>query len=118
MSDPTGASSTIWLNARLPTQSSLALANDFLQALAAARTSDALRQLLGSVADEMGFRHFAMIHHEDISARKPWHVDLRDYPAAIADLIMGQRLDRRDPIIRCCAFATSAFVWSDLHRII
>jgi LuxR family quorum-sensing system transcriptional regulator CciR len=59
-----------------------------------------------------------MIHHDDLAARKPWHVDIRDYPPAIADRILGERLDRRDPVIRGCAFADSAFIWSDLHRII
>jgi len=77
-----------------------------------------MQQLLSDLARDMGFRHFAMIHHDDLADRKSWHVDIRNYPAAIADRIIGKRLDRRDPVIRGCAFAESAFVWSDLHRII
>ena len=59
-----------------------------------------------------------MIHHEDLSTCNPLHVDIRHYPAAVADRIIGKRLDRRDPVIRGCFFADSAFVWSDLPRII
>jgi LuxR family quorum-sensing system transcriptional regulator CciR len=99
-------------------QSSLTLADAFLRALPATTKPDQLGCLLSDLANEMGFRYFAMIHHDDLAARKPWHVDIRDYPPAIADRIIGKRLDRRDPIIRGCAFADSAFVWSDLHRII
>jgi DNA-binding CsgD family transcriptional regulator len=97
---------------------SLAIADEFLRALPAASTSPAIRQLLGEVARDLGFRHFAMIHHDDLASQKPWHVDIRDYPSAIAERIVGQRLDYRDPIIRGCAFADSAFIWSDLPRII
>jgi LuxR family quorum-sensing system transcriptional regulator CciR len=99
-------------------KSSLMLADEFLEALPAAATINGMRGLLADLASDMGFRHFAMIHHDDLAARKPWHVDIRDYPPAIADRIIGERLDRRDPIIRGCAFAESAFIWSDLHRII
>jgi LuxR family quorum-sensing system transcriptional regulator CciR len=99
-------------------KSSLKLADEFLEALPAAATINGMRGLLADLASEMGFRHFAMIHHDDLATRKPWHVDIRDYPPAIADRIIGERLDRRDPIIRGCAFADSAFIWSDLHRII
>lgn len=97
---------------------SLALAQDFLEALPATTTEEAMRRLLGDVGHDLGFRHFAMIHHDDLADPKPWHVDIRDYPDAVAERIIGRRLNRRDPVIRGCAFADSAFVWSELHRII
>lgn len=118
MMDPSDSSKRFDANIALPKQFSLWLADAFLRGLSAASTFDALRQLLCEVAGEMGFRYFAMIDHDDLAEHKPWQVDIRDYPAAVADRIIGKRLDRRDPIIRGCAFAESAFVWSDLHRII
>jgi LuxR family quorum-sensing system transcriptional regulator CciR len=75
-------------------------------------------QLMGSVASEMGFRHFALVHHDDFLGLKPWHVNIRNYPEAVADRLVGRRLDRRDPVIRGCAFAGGAFLWSQLHNII
>lgn len=99
-------------------KSSLALAEGFLRALPNTTTLHAVALLLADLAHDMGFRHFAMIHHDDLAAHKPWHVNIRNYPPAVAERIIGKRLDRRDPVIRGCAFADSAFVWSDLHRII
>ena len=41
-----------------------------------------------------------------------------DYPAVIAERLIGQHRYRRAPVIRGCVFADSAFLWSDLPRII
>ena len=98
--------------------SSLSLAEAFLRALSTVRTCDGMRGLLADVAREMGFRHFAMIGHEDLAPHQPCRLEIRHYPAAVADRILGRRLDRRDPVIRGCFFADSAFAWSDLQRII
>lgn len=70
-----------------------------------------------AVARDMGCRHYALIHHDDLCQGGPHRVDIKDYPAAIADRLFGQRRYRRDPIIRGCIFADSAFLWSDLHAI-
>lgn len=55
---------------------SLTLADGFLRALPRAE-ADAMSQLLGDVAREMGFRHFALIEHEDVVPFKPWRVGMR-----------------------------------------
>jgi len=41
-----------------------------------------------------------------------------DYPLAITERLIGQRLYRRDPVIRGSLCADSAFLWPDLHQII
>jgi len=71
-----------------------------------------------AVAHEMGCRHFALIHHDDFRQERQDRVDLKDYPSAITERLFGQRRYRRDPVIRACVFADSAFLWSDLPRII
>jgi len=71
-----------------------------------------------AIAREMGFRHYALIHHDDLRALRPDRVDFKDYPAAISEHLFGQHRYRRDPVIRGCIFADSAFLWSDLPRII
>ena len=78
----------------------------------------ALTNLMEAVSREMGFRHYALIHHVDLSEPQPDLVDIKDYPAAITDRLFEQRRYRRDPVIRGCIFADSAFLWSDLSRII
>src|SRR3546814_18133510 len=66
----------------------------------------------------MGFLYYALIHHEDLRTPRTDRVDLKDYPDAITDRLITQRRYRRDPVIRGCIFADSAFLWSDLPRII
>jgi LuxR family quorum-sensing system transcriptional regulator CciR len=79
---------------------------------------DDLGALMLAVAQEMGFRHYALVHHADPRSSPASRVDLKDYPAAVADRLFRQNKWRRDPVIRGCAFADGAFLWSDLARII
>lgn len=74
--------------------------------------------LMEAIAGDMGCRHYALIHHDDLRLARADRVDLKHYPAAITERLIGQHGYRRDPIIRGCIFADSAFLWSDLHRII
>src|SRR3546814_12967914 len=67
---------------------------------------------------ELGFRHYALIHHADLRASPSGRVDIKDYPTAVTARIIGEGQYRRDPVIRACAFAKGAFLWSDLGRII
>jgi len=74
--------------------------------------------LMEAVASEMGFRYYALIHHDDLRAAPSDRVDIRHYPTAITERLFGEKRYRRDPVIRGCIFADSAFAWSDLPRII
>ena len=74
--------------------------------------------LMEAISREMGFHHYALIHHDDLRTARPDRVDLKDYPDAIVESLIGQNRYRRDPIIRGCIFADGAFLWSDLPRII
>lgn len=71
-----------------------------------------------SVSVDLGFQYFALMHHIDLRERPPDAVDLKNYPAVIADRLIGHGLYRRDPVIRGCIFADSAFIWSELDAII
>lgn len=66
----------------------------------------------------MGFRYYALIHHDDLRRQTLDRVDIKDYPEAIAERLIGEKRYRRDPVIRGCLFADSAFLWSDLPQII
>ena len=85
----------------------LALTSAVVAALRAIASRDELVSLMQAIAREMGFRHYALIHHDDLRAQRPDRVDLKDYPAAITEHLFGQHHYRRDPVI-----------WSDLPRII
>src|SRR3546814_11878988 len=85
--------------------SSLALTSAIVDALREATTSQALAALMNAVTRAMGFRHFALIHHDDLRVPRSELVDLKDYPAAITERLIGERRYRRDPVIRGCIFA-------------
>lgn len=96
----------------------LALTNLVVDALRSVRSRDELVGLMEVVTREMDFRHYALIHHDDLRSPRSDVVDLKDYPPAVSDRLIGQQRYRRDPVIRGCIFADGAFLWSDLPRII
>jgi len=101
-----------------PTSSSISLAHSIVEALRAVRTGDELKALIEAIASEMNFRHYALIDHCDLRGSPPGLVSLMHYPAAAVDRLIGGGLLRRDPIIRGCAFAGGAFLWSELQDLI
>jgi len=96
----------------------LALTATIVSVLRTIVTRDELVALMESTTREMGFRHYALIHHDDLRGSRPDRVDLKDYPAAITERLIDQHRYRRDPVIRGCIFADGAFLWSELSRII
>jgi len=98
--------------------SSLALTSAVIDALRRAGTPDDLTGLMEAITRALTFRHYALIHHDDLSSPRGDLVDIRDYPSAIAERLIGERRYRRDPVIRGCIFAGGAFLWSELPQII
>lgn len=89
-----------------------------LRALAGTRTSDELATLMDTISRELGFRHFALIHHDDLRSDVSGRVKILKYPPAVVDRIIDQGTWRRDPVIRACIFTASAFRWSELPSIV
>jgi DNA-binding CsgD family transcriptional regulator len=96
----------------------LALADAVIRALRKTSTRGELAALLEAVTRDIGCRYFALIHHDDLRCARSDRVDIKNYPAAVTERLIGQCYYRRDPVIRGCIFAGSAFLWSDLPSII
>lgn len=96
----------------------LALTSGVVDALRSVDRRDALVTLMEAVARELGFRYYALVHHDDLREKPPDRVDVRDYPATISDHLIGQNQYRRDPVVRGCLFAGGAFLWSELGQIV
>lgn len=94
------------------------LAGEFISAVRSSPDIAHLTGLLEAVTREMGFRHFALIHHARSSALTDRLVDIRRYPASITERIIGQQDYRRDPVTRACSYTEGAFLWSELDRLI
>ena len=95
-----------------------AFAATVIPVLRAASGERDLADLVKAVSRDMGFRFFALVDHTDLRGSPAGKVDIKDYPAAITERLIVQKLYRRDPVIRGCIFADSAFLWSELGRII
>lgn len=89
-----------------------------LRMLAKVNTPGDLASLMEAVTAELGFRHYALIHHDDLRGSPGSRVKLLDYPDAIEERIIGQATWRRDPVIRASLFAQRAFRWSEIGDII
>lgn len=98
--------------------SCVATTDAVLRALRATQSPAELATIMADVTAELGFRHYALIDHADLRGSPPGRVDIKDYPAGVAARIIGKGQYRRNPVIRACAFTDSAFLWSDLGRII
>ena len=96
----------------------LALADTVIRALRKAATQGELATLMEAVTRELGCRYYALAHHDDLRGSRSDRVDIKDYPVAVTERLVGHRRYRRDPVIRGSIFADSAFLWAELDRII
>lgn len=103
---------------RLRLASGFALADAFVAQARGAATMAALGGLMEDVSREMGFRHYAIIHHADLREDRPGLINLQNYPAIWADQFVQQRLYIEDPIVHACLRADSGFCWSEISRFI
>lgn len=99
-------------------QSHVEFVHSVVEALRTASDVAILDSLMQLFSRELGFRYYALVDHEDINPIHAGRVDIKDYPEAIAEKLFGQRQYRRDPVMRGCLFAGSAFLWSELNAII
>lgn len=90
-----------------------------------ARPSD-LDALLQSITKEMGFDHFALIHHIDLSPfeHELGHmtsgqlIALSDYPEDWVAEYIDEDIVTRDPVLLASQRTNVGFAWSDLPRLI
>lgn len=95
-----------------------AFAEDFIAALRKVTTNADLSLLMHAAARELGCRYWALVHHDDLRANSGTRVNLKHYPAAIVHRLIDERGYRRDPVMRACCHAGSAFVWSEMTDFI
>jgi len=85
-----------------------------------------LDALLQSITKEMGFDHFALIHHIDLSPfeHELGHmtsgqlIALSDYPEDWVAEYIDEDIVTRDPVLLASQRTNVGFAWSDLPRLI
>src|SRR3546814_3635079 len=99
-------------------QSCVGFTNDFLPAFRSCRSEADIIRLMESLSQAIDCSYFALIHHDDLRGAPPNRVNIKHYPLAVADRVIDQSHSRRHPVDRGCLSADSAFLWSDLRRLI
>lgn len=90
----------------------------FVDHVRSVSTTSELRGIMEAVTRELGFRHFALIHHDDLRAERPGLININNYPEAWVDRFIEQQLYLVDPVVHACLRRNEAFSWSDLPRLL
>ena len=96
----------------------LSLAAAFLVEIQKADDLSATDALLGAVAHELGYRHYAMIHHDDHRDGSSGLINLNNYPADYAAEYFAGLYHRDDPVVHACIAANACFAWSEMPDLI
>jgi LuxR family transcriptional regulator, quorum-sensing system regulator CciR len=70
------------------------------------------------VSRSLGFDHFALIHHADLSRLSPSLVHLDTYPAVWREHFVSNRVYLDDPILHACVRTHLGFAWGDVTEMI
>jgi LuxR family transcriptional regulator, quorum-sensing system regulator CciR len=90
------------------------IAEQFIELARASQTCSELFDLLQSASCEIGFRHFALVHHADLRQASPHVVRIENYPREWAEYFVENRLYADDPIHRACLVSAVGFSWSEV----
>lgn len=90
------------------------------------RSAADLDALLRSITREMGFHHFALIHHVDLSGvdlglehmANGQLVALSDYPEEWIERYISDDIVAYDPVVLASHRSTVGFAWSEIPRLI
>lgn len=80
-------------------------------------SEEALAAALGAVAQDLGFRYFALTHHVDVRQSSA-AIRMHNYPSDWADWFDSQGLGGTDPVHRASNMTSVGFPWSDLPYLI
>lgn len=94
------------------------VAQQFIDEASAIKSSDELRSLMDAICNELGFRHFALIHHTDLRELRPGVININNYPPVWAEQFIAKRLYRFDPVIQACFRTGVGFRWSKVGELI
>lgn len=89
-------------------------AQSFVDEILKATDLKSVEAMLGAAARTLGFRHYAMIHHDDHRTRKPSLIFIQNYPAGYAEQYVAERLHRADPVVHMCHIFARSFAWSEI----
>jgi LuxR family quorum-sensing system transcriptional regulator CciR len=89
---------------------------DFVRCVRRVTEADELGTLLSGAVETLGFDHCALVHHTP--RPQPDSVQYVDYPETFQAISAARNYFVEDPVLAACQSSASAFLWSDLPRLI
>lgn len=77
-----------------------------------------LRSLIGDAASELGFDHFALLHHASLSSSSSSLVRIDNYPEAWVEELRSSGGAADDPVHLASRRMNTGFAWTELGSII
>jgi len=77
-----------------------------------------LGRLLGEAASDLGFDHYALVHHCFLERRSSRLARLHNYPLAWEAELIATGLALEDPVHMASVRTNSAFAWSELGSLV
>jgi LuxR family quorum-sensing system transcriptional regulator CciR len=96
----------------------LALALEFERQTKFIRSIQQLENALGEVSDAMGFRYFALVHHDDTLEGHGRALRVHNYPLSFSSWFDRNKLGRRDPVHRASHQTMRGFSWTRVPDMI
>lgn len=97
-----------------PPASLPAVARSFREAIDRCADREALHALLAGACRELGFDHFALLHHAAPRSGSPARLRLDNYPGAWVDRMKARTLCRVDPVHAACLATNVGFSWDSI----
>ena len=95
------------------------LVDRFAEEAASCRDLDELRSILEDASRELGFDHFALLHHSALSERAPAAlIRIDNYPPAWVGEIVASELAPNDPVHLASRRTASGFVWDEIGSLV
>ncbi len=82
------------------------------------KSSTDLRSATAAFVCEIGFDHFALLHHVSTAPPPPSAIRLGNYPPSWREIVEERRYVSDDPILTACQSAISGFQWQDIERLL
>jgi len=96
----------------------LELAQQFVESARASETKADLFRLLEAVTFEIGFQHFALLHHVDLRRPSQNFIHLDNYPASWTAYFIENGLYADDPVLKASLRSNVGFRWADVSSLI
>ncbi len=94
--------------------SRLELVHQFVDRARASQTKAELFRLLEDVTAEIGFQHFALLHHVDLRRPSQDLIHLDNYPSSWAAYFIENGLYSDDPVLKASLRSNVGFRWADI----